>query len=82
MEYLDLRMNSSGGQSRCDSKLEIAILNFFRSFKKVFMMDGLTSMSPTYLPHIPGGSPAHPLLSLALSGGRPPEEAESEVRTV
>ena len=48
----------------CGKKLENAILNYFKSFKKVYMTDNV-SLSPSLVS--PGASPAHPLLSLALS---------------
>ena len=49
----------------CDRKLENAILNYFKSFKKVYMTDSV-SLSPSL--SSAGTSPApHPLLSFALS---------------
>lgn len=62
VQLLDFRFNQTNGQGRCDKKLEIAILNFFKSFKKVYILDSVSSHTL-----VPGGSPAHPLLSLALS---------------
>lgn len=58
------RLSTTGGAGKCDSKLEIAILQFFKAFKKVYMLDGVSG--PTSMGAV-GGSPAHPLLSLALS---------------
>jgi len=75
VNIVDKRLASSNGQGKADSKLEIAILSFFKSFKKVYMMDSVSGPS---IGLIPGGLPAHPLLSLALSaGGAREEEKES-----
>jgi exportin-7 len=60
----DLRANQSGGTSLTDGKLEIAILNFFKSFKRVYMSDNVSLSAPIVSA---SASPAHPLLSLALS---------------
>ena len=38
-------MSSSAGQVKCDSKLEIAILQYFKSFRKVYMMDNTNGPS-------------------------------------
>jgi hypothetical protein len=66
VQLLDFRLNNTGGQGKCDAKLEIAVLNFFTSFKKAYILD--TSSGPSMgMGVVPGGSPAHPLLSLALS---------------
>ena len=49
-----IRINSTAGQGKCDSKLELAILNYFKSFKKVYMMD--TSNGPNMgMTLLPGG---------------------------
>ena len=66
VQLLDFRLNNTGGQGKSDAKLEIAVLNFFKAFKKVFMMDTVNGPSMG-MGVVPGGSPAHPLLSLALS---------------
>ena len=58
------RLNNTGGAGKCDYKLELAILQFFKSFKKAYMLDSVGGSS---LAAVSGGSPAHPLLSLALS---------------
>lgn len=65
VQLLDHRLTHTKGDGKCDNKLEMAILSFFKSFKKTFMMDSASS-GPS-IGSIPGGSPAHPLLSLALS---------------
>jgi exportin-7 len=79
LQLIDFRLANSNGQGKCDIKLEIAILHYFKSFKKIYLMDsvGGGGMGPssmgvggmTYTPGsmVPGGSPAHPLLSYALS---------------
>ena len=65
VQLLDFRLNSSAGAGKCDPKLEIAILNYFKSFKKVHVMDSVSG--PLSLLPSSGSSAAHPLLSLALS---------------
>jgi exportin-7 len=61
-------MDNTGGVSKCDEKLEIAILHFFKLFKKVFLLDtGSSSSSSGGMASIPGGSPVHPMLSNILS---------------
>jgi exportin-7 len=71
IQVVDFRLNSTAGQGKCDSKLEVAILNYFKSFKKVYMysIDSANGVGGAVsgLSMVPGGSPAHPLLSLALS---------------
>lgn len=89
IQMVDFRLSGSAGQGKCDVKLEVAILHYFKSFKKVYMysMDavagagGGASMGAGMM--VPGGSPAHPLLSLALSysgaaksGGEEKESSE------
>ncbi len=72
IQIVDFRLNGTSGQAKCDSKLEVAILHYFKSFKKVYMYS-IDSASSGALAAgggmcmVPGGSPAHPLLSLALS---------------
>lgn len=91
IQMVDFRLNNTSGQGKCDAKLEIAILNYFKSFKKVYMysMDSMAVASPVggVTMTVPGGSPAHPLLSLALSysGSKPNDDKDSgsgEVLTV
>lgn len=47
------------------SSKTVALIRYFRSFKKSFMLDSVNG--PSIASILPGGSPAHPLLSLALS---------------
>jgi exportin-7 len=85
VQIVDFRMVSSGGKSKCDEKLEMAILTFFRSFKKCYMLDTI-SLTPPTMGMAPGASPAHPLLSFALSVGEvapaPEKETGMEPTTV
>lgn len=76
VQLLDYRLTQTSGAGKCDHKLEIAILSYFKSFKKTFMMDS-TSSGPS-IGSIPGGSPAHPLLSLALSSLSRGDDKEGE----
>ena len=48
------RLSNTAGQFKCDSKLEIAILNYFKSFKKVYMMDTVNGPSMG-MSLVPGG---------------------------
>jgi exportin-7 len=85
VQTIDYRLNSSVGKSKCDDKLEIAILAYFRSFKKSYMLD--TVNAPAGMGVVPGGSPAHPLLSLALSyspgvGGGDGKDGSADVNSV
>ena len=110
LQLIDYRLVSSSGQGKCDAKLEVAILHYFKSFKKVYLMDATGGsggvggggsvgsgsghvFSPSSI--VPGGSPAHPLLSLALSysggpgrggsssgGGADKADGSSEIVTV
>lgn len=86
IQIVDFRLNNSGGQAKCDEKLEIALLNFFKSFKKVYLHDGVGMPAPVTNLVVPGGMPAHPLLSLALSGysgaARAEEKDSAEIVTV
>lgn len=66
IQLVDFRLNTTNGQGKCDNKLEIAILNYFKAFKKIYMMDTVNGPSMG-MGLVPGGSPPHPLLSLALS---------------
>lgn len=84
MQTVDFRMNQSGGSSKCDVKLEIAILTFIKSFKKSFTSDGIMSSIPANVgfgSSVVGGSPAHPLLSMALSYTSE-KESNTEVGTI
>ena len=36
VQMIDFRLNNSAGKVKCDEKLELAILIFFRSFKKCY----------------------------------------------
>lgn len=47
-------MSSTAGQVKCDSKLEIAILQYFKSFRKVYMMD--SANGPSMGMTVPGGT--------------------------
>ena len=67
IQMLDFRLNKTAGQGKCQPKLEIALLNYFRSFKKVYLHNNTSNTSSMGVCTVPGGSPAHPLLSLALS---------------
>ena len=66
IQIIDFRLIKTIGQGKCQLKLEIALLNYFRSFKKVYLLANPTTASMGVCT-VPGGSPAHPLLSLALS---------------
>ena len=83
IELLDRRVAQS--KIRADSKLEVAILAFFKNFKKVYMNDMVVSQAGagggyrlSGTASVPGGSPAHPLLSLALSGSRSSVNEDNE----
>jgi exportin-7 len=72
VNILDTRMVSTNGKGKCDEKLEVAVLHFFKTFKKVYIVENnfapATVMGPT------GVASAHPLLSFALSySGETPE---------
>lgn len=77
------RLNTTAGAGKCDAKLEVAILQFFKAFKKVYMLDNAGGSSVG----ITTNSPSHPLLSLALSysggmGEHDIKETIPEVTTV
>lgn len=55
-------------KANCDPKLEIAILNYFKSFKKAYVLDNVSTGS-SMVSIVPGGAQPHHLLSLALSSG-------------
>ena len=46
-----IRLNNTAGQFKCDSKLEISLLNYFKSFKKIYMVD----TANTGMSIVPGG---------------------------
>ena len=54
--HLYHRLNSTGGHGKCDSKLEIAILYFFKSFKRVYAMDTVNGGSNVGMGLVPGGA--------------------------
>lgn len=82
IQVVDFRLTGTSGQGKCDEKLEIAILNFFKTFKKMFLVENAnTPISSTSL-SVPGGSPAHPLLSLALSYSKTEEKDPNEIISV
>ena len=88
IQIIDFRLNSTSGQGKCDTKLEVAILNYFKSFKKIYLVESASSTPSMGLFQsntvVPGGSPAHPLLSLALSysGSARAEEKDSSAEIV
>lgn len=55
MFHIIRRLNSTGGQGKCDSKLEIAILYFFKSFKRIYMMDTVNGGTSIGMGLVPGG---------------------------
>jgi exportin-7 len=77
IRIVDYRMTSTSGQAKCDVKLELAILNFIKAFKKTHLVESSVS-TPMNSLVVPGGSPAHPLLSLALSSSGFGQSAEKE----
>lgn len=71
VQLIDYRLESTQGQAKCDIKLESAILTFFTSFKRVYLMDNFSrdSLMPVSIGStLPGASMAHPMLAAALSG--------------
>ena len=88
IQIIDFRLNSTSGQGKCDTKLEVAILNYFKSFKKIYLVESASSTPSMGLFQsntvVPGGSPAHPLLSLALSysGSARAEEKDGSAEIV
>lgn len=84
IRIVDFRLTSTSGQAKCDLKLEIAILNYVKAFKKVHLLDTPGGPPTVNSLVVPGGSPAHPLLSLALSysGNRPEEKEGTEITSV
>lgn len=87
VQMVDFRLNNTSGQGKCDTKLEVALLHYFKSFKKVYMIESAGGVGSMSMTSVPGGSPAHPLLSLALSyanvnRGGDDKEGSSEIVTV
>lgn len=89
IELLDRRAAQS--KVRADSKLEVAIMSFFKNFKKMYMNETLVSQAGgnsagyrVVIPAgnsgaVPGGSPPpHPLLSLAVSSKAAIQDAEEK----
>jgi exportin-7 len=84
VQLIDYRLENSQGQAKCDIKLENAILTFFTSFKRVYLLDNFSrdSMMPINIGSTqPGASMAHPMLAAALSGLDPPEQENMTVST-
>jgi exportin-7 len=65
VNILDNRLLNTNGKGKCDQKLEIGILNFFKHFKRVYIIE--SNLSPSSVVIGPSGASAHPLLSFALS---------------
>mmetsp|Transcript_22699 Transcript_22699/g.32592 ORF Transcript_22699/g.32592 Transcript_22699/m.32592 type:complete len:1112 (+) Transcript_22699:70-3405(+) len=87
IQIVDFRLNNTSGQGKCDAKMEIAILNYFKSFKKMYLVESNSASSMGLFQSgtvVPGGSPAHPLLSLALSysGASRTDEKEGSAEVV
>lgn len=87
IQIVDYRLTSSSGQYKVDEKLEVALLYFFKGFKKVYLVEGgpsTTSMASMSNVVVPGGVPAHPMLSLALSSfqNRTEEKDSADVVSV
>jgi len=72
-DTVNKRLDSTQGIGKVDGKLEMAILTFFKNFKKMYLLENL----PSNLAGAgsPGGSVHHPLLSLALSYANTPGES-------
>ena len=73
-QLLDLSSKhlSAHGAESGDTKLESALLQFLKAFKKSYMNDYVASSTQsapasTIVSPVPGGTPAHPLLKIALS---------------
>lgn len=73
LHAMERRMSMSNGQSKPDSKLEMAMLFYFQSFRKSYIVvDNAYSSSilPSMMSSSAGSTPAaHPLLAYALSSG-------------
>eukprot|EP00606_Chrysophyceae_sp_TOSAG23-5_P001351 GSChrysophyteH2.ASY1.ANO1.1212.1 assembled CDS len=75
-DAINTRLKTTNGQHKVTVKLELAMLQFFKSFKKIYLLDNLNNNSG--LSGSVVGSPIgnHPLLSLALSYGSTPDVTE------
>ena len=82
---------SANGAEGGDSKLETALLQFLKAFKKSYMNDYVavaqhnSAPNSTIVSPVPGGSPAHPLLKLALASAgldRDDEEKDPSETTI
>jgi exportin-7 len=84
VQALDFRMGNTSGRAKCDEKLELALLTYFKAFKRAYLMDvgamGASVSSPLGMGGVvpPGGRQAHPLLSLALSYGSEAKDSGME----
>jgi exportin-7 len=76
IQMINFRLTNSNGQLKVDEKLEIALLYYFKAFKKVYLLESpISTITPSISNVIvPGGVPAHPMLSLALSSFQSAEE--------
>lgn len=72
-DTVNKRLESTQGIGKVDGKLEMAILTFFKNFKKMYLLENLPSNLAGS--GSPGGSLHHPLLSLALSYSSTPGES-------
>ena len=86
IQMIEYMLDNTAGQTKCNDKLEMAILYFLRAFKKSYFMDnGSSNTISNSLTFSSSISPAaHPLLSLALSSSSPAatEDAKEEATTV
>ena len=83
VQGLEYRLGNSSGRDKCNAKLELALLGYFKSFKRAYLMDvgAIGSMnSPLGMGGVapPAGKQPHPLLSLALSYGSEAKDASME----
>lgn len=73
LHLMERRITMSNGQSKCNEKLEMAMLFYFQSFRKSYIVgdhsiSSMTTIIPTSLSSTAGNTPAaHPLLAYALS---------------
>ena len=72
-DAINKRLERTGGLGKVDSKLEMAILTFFKNFKKMYLLENLPSNMGGS--GSPGGTMHHPLLALALSYSNTPGES-------
>lgn len=91
LHAVERRMTMSNGQSKPDSKLETAILFYFQSFRKSYIVvDNMSSsysssVLPSMMSASAGSTPAaHPLLAYALSSGGADsmEKSSAEPQTI